>query len=48
MSDLKKRIVAGLLGLALALTAVACDGDDDDPAGTTVPGGTDTTEPVGS
>lgn len=47
MPDLKKRVVAGLLGLTLAVTAVACDGDDD-PANTTAPTDSETTEPVGS
>jgi hypothetical protein len=50
MSDAKKRVVAMILGLSLALTLVACD-QDDDPTDPTSPGDsatTTTTEPVGS
>jgi len=49
MSDAKKRVVAMILGLSLALTLVACD-QDDDPTDPTSPGdsATTTTEPVGS
>jgi hypothetical protein len=47
MADLKKRIVAGILATALALTVVACDSYED-PPGTTTPGYSETTEPVGS
>lgn len=47
MSDLKKRVFAAILGLTLAVTVVACDGDDD-PASTTAPSNSETTEPVGS
>jgi hypothetical protein len=46
MRDLKKRIVAAILAMALTVTAVACDYDDD-PPGTTVLGYFDT-EPAGS
>ena len=47
MPDLKKRALAGILGLALALTVVAC-GPNDDPTNTTAPGDSSTSEPVGS
>jgi hypothetical protein len=47
MTHLKKRVIAGILGLTLALTVVACDSDDD-PSNTTPAGDSDTTEPVGS
>lgn len=45
MTSLKKRVVVGILGFALALSLVACNSDD--PSITTPPG-SDTTEPVGS
>lgn len=47
MSDLTKRAIAVILGLVLTFTFAAC-GDDDGPSDTTSPGGSSTTEPVGS
>ena len=46
MPAFKTRIVAAVLALVIAVGLAAC-GDDDGPS-TTAPGGTGTTEPVGS
>ena len=46
MSAFKKRIATVAIGLALAFGVAACD--DDNGTTTTVPGSTDTTDPVGS
>jgi hypothetical protein len=42
----KQRVVAGVLALMMAFGLGACADDDGPP--TTAPGGTETTEPVGS
>lgn len=47
MGELKKRVVTGVLAVALTFTLLACD-TEDDPAGTTSSGDTATTEPLGS
>ena len=47
MTELRKRLLVGILGAAMAFGLVACDSDDE-PSITTAPGGTETTEPVGS
>jgi len=47
MTDLKKRVIAGVLGLSLSLALVACSSNED-PSNTTPPGDSDTTAPVGS
>ena len=46
MPAFKTRVIAAVLAMVLAVGLAAC-GDDDGPP-TTVPGGTETTEPVGS
>ncbi|MCJ7724821.1 MAG: hypothetical protein MUP76_00315 [Acidimicrobiia bacterium] len=46
MSTNRNRIVAGILALVLAVGLAAC-GNDDGPS-STVPGGTEMTEPAGS
>jgi hypothetical protein len=47
MTDMKNRLVVGILGVALAFGLVACNGEDE-PSITTAPAGSETTEPVGS
>lgn len=47
MPDLRKRVIAGILAVTLILSMVGCNGDDDSP-GTTSPGYSETTEPIGS
>jgi len=46
MPAIKNRIIAGSLGLVLALGLTACSADEDTPNPS--PDGTNTTEPVGS
>jgi hypothetical protein len=46
MTDLNKRLIAGILGVVLAFGIVACD--EADPSITTAPESPGTTEPVGS
>ncbi len=47
MKQLRNRVVAGILGLALVVGLASCGGDQN-PSTTTLPGGTTTTEEVGS
>ncbi len=47
MPLIRKRVLAGVLGVAMALTLAACDSDED-PATTTAPVDASTSEPVGS
>lgn len=47
MTDPRKRVITAILAVALALTLAACDDADDGP-GTTLPGDSETTAPVGS
>lgn len=48
MFDVKRRGVAVVLGVALAVTMVACGDDGETPTSTTIPGDTTSSEPVGS
>ena len=47
MPDFKRRLVTAILAIALTFALVGCAADDDSP-NTTSPGGSTTTEPVGS
>ncbi len=47
MSQLRKRVCTGVMGIVIALTFAACDADED-PATTTAPVDASTSEPVGS
>jgi hypothetical protein len=44
--SMRARVLAGILGAVLVFGLAACD--EDDPSTTSAPGGSDTTEPVGS
>jgi len=48
MSDFKRRLITGILAVALTFGLVGCAGDEDSPPTTTTPGGSTTSEPVGS
>ena len=47
MVNMRKRVLAVLVGVALVLGVAAC-GDDDETPTTTIGDGTTSTEPIGS
>lgn len=48
MNKFKKQIATVMIAVTAALGVAACDPIDDDGTVTTVPNGTDTTDPTGS